>query len=46
MLGIIAHVMGVPVEETALAFAPVFAAAAALTGGFVRAALRRRGERP
>ena len=45
MLGISAHVMGVPVEETALGFAPVLAAAVALAGGRVRAALRRRGER-
>jgi hypothetical protein len=46
MLGISAHVGGLPVEETALSLAPVFTAALALAAASMRAALRRRNERP
>jgi hypothetical protein len=49
MLGISAHVGGLPVEETALGFAPVLAAAVAVALGYARALLhprRHRGERP
>ena len=45
MLGVSAHVVGLPVEETALGFAPVFVAAVALASSYVRAVFRRRGER-
>jgi hypothetical protein len=45
MLGISAHVGGLPVEETALGLAPAFTAAFAVAAATVRAALRRRGDR-
>ena len=43
MLGISAHVGGLPVEETALGFAPVLTAAVAVAVGYTRAILRSRG---
>jgi hypothetical protein len=48
MLEISAHVVGLPVEETALGFAPVLTAAVALAVGYARSAVhprrRRRGD--
>ena len=43
MLWIRAHVVGVPVEETALGLAPCLSAAVAVAAGHLRATLRRKG---
>lgn len=41
----LAHIVGIPVEETALNFAPIAAATGGLAGLRLRSALRRRSRR-
>lgn len=41
----LAHIVGIPVEETALSFAPIAAATSGLAGLRLRSALLRRQRR-
>jgi hypothetical protein len=41
----LAHIVGIPVEETALNFVPIAAATGGLAGLRLRSALRRRNRR-